>query len=371
MERIDTCVIGAGVVGLAIGRALTSISKDLIILDQAAHIGQGVSSRNSEVIHAGIYYPAGSLKATLCVAGKQLLYDYAETRKVPHRRCGKLIVATETAEEDELEIILAKARANGVDDLVWWSQEQLAREEPNVRATRALYSPSTGIFSAHDLMNSLLGEVEAGNGSFAGRTTVTAIEKTSDGFLVICESEGEEFRFETRRLVNAAGLGAQSVASGCDFLEPEQIPPLHLCQGRYFGLTGRNPFSHLIYPVPEKNGAGLGVHATIDLGGQVRFGPDVRYIDHEDYSVDESLRGAYFTAVSRYFPGLKEAQLVPAYTGIRPKLQGPADPPRDFLIQGPDAHGTENFVQLMGIESPGLTSSLAIAAYVRELFTDS
>lgn len=367
MDHVDTCVIGAGVVGLAIGRALARQGSDVYVLDCEAEFGQGVSSRNSEVIHAGIYYPENSMKANLCVRGKHLLYDYCRHHDVGHANCGKLIVATCPEEEDTLEEIRGKAAANGVDDLEYWSGARLAGAEPEVKATSALFSPSTGIVSSHALMQAYLADLEHAGGLFVGLARVTAVHRETGGFVVICDAAGDSYRFICRRLINSAGLGAQAVACGFDFLDASTVPPLYYCKGNYFMLTGGNPFTHLIYPVPEKTGAGLGVHATIDLGGQVKFGPDVEYIDEEDYSVSVERAALYYEAVRRYFPGLADGRLAPGYAGIRPKLQAPGASPCDFVIQGEAEHGVPGLVQLFGIESPGLTSSLAIAEYVAGL----
>jgi len=367
LDHIDTCVIGAGVVGLAIGRALSLRGAEVLVIDREADFGQGVSSRNSEVIHAGIYYPRDSLKARLCVRGKQLLYEYCAAHHVGHARCGKLIVATHRDEEEILEEIRQKASANGVDDLAWWSGERLREGEPNVKATLALFSPSTGIIGSHALMHAYLADLDRGGGAFVGQTEVMKVDRRGGDFEMVCSAAGNEYRFTARVLVNSAGLGAQAVAGRFEFLNPATIPPVYYCKGNYFTLNGRNPFCHLIYPVPEKTGAGLGVHATIDLGGQVKFGPDVEYVQTEDYQVSVTRLEQYYEAVRRYYPALADGQLAPGYVGIRPKLQGPGDPPADFVIQGESAHGIERLVQLYGIESPGLTSSLAIADYVDEL----
>ncbi|MBD3647605.1 MAG: NAD(P)/FAD-dependent oxidoreductase [Pseudomonadales bacterium] len=370
MDHVDICVIGAGVVGLAIGRALSGNGREVVVLDRAARYGEGVSSRNSEVIHAGIYYDKDSLKAVTCVRGKELLYDYCRRRGVGHRRCGKLIVATTPEEESVLEDIDARARANGVDDLTVWSREKIEKAEPAVRATLGLLSPSTGIVSAHELMNAYLGDMEANGGTFAGLTRVIEIQPNEGNFVLVCDMDGSQYRFSCRLLINSAGLGAQQIAGAIAGLDQSSVPPLYLCKGNYFPMGGKSPFSHLIYPVPEKSGAGLGVHATIDLGGQVKFGPDVEYIGSEDYSVSTERLDAYYTAVRRYFPGLPDDALTPGYAGIRPKLQGPADRPRDFEIHDHHVHGIQGLIQLFGIESPGLTSSLAIADHVKGLLAD-
>ncbi|MEX0941764.1 MAG: NAD(P)/FAD-dependent oxidoreductase [Pseudomonadales bacterium] len=371
MDKLDTCIIGAGVVGLAIGRALAQAGLEVVVVDRDSRIGQGISSRNSEVIHAGIYYPERSLKARFCVAGKKLLYDYCLDHPVGYARCGKLIVATNVDEEGELEQIRERARTNGVDDLEFWSAKRLQSEEPAVRAISGLFSPSTGIVSSHELMQSFLGDIERKGGTFAGETVIAKINRHKGLFVIGARVRGERYSFAARRVVNAAGLGAQELARQCDFLDSHTIPPLYYCKGNYFTLPGNSPFRHLIYPVPEKSGAGLGVHATIDLGGQVRFGPDVEYVETEDYTVSIDRLEQYYEAVRRYFPGLLDGQLEPGYVGIRPKLQGPKDPPRDFVIQCEEDHGVPGYVQLFGIESPGLTSSMAIADHVcRSLLGD-
>jgi L-2-hydroxyglutarate oxidase LhgO len=370
MDFLHTCVVGGGVVGLAIARDLSKFGTDVVALDRELKYGQGVSSRNSEVIHAGIYYPNDSLKAKLCVRGKNLLYEYCETHGVDYKRCGKLIVATESAEEDELAGILDKANANGVNDLEFWSPDKISYEEPNVRATLALHSPSTGVISSHDLMTAYLADLESNGGMFIGGINVVAIEVQGDRYVVHCDMQGDSYTFECAVLVNSAGLGAQQVAHSIDGLDDQTIPALYYCKGNYFTLSGKPPFSRLIYPVPEKSGAGLGVHATIDLAGQVKFGPDVEYIEIEDYEVSGSRIDDYYASVRRYYPSLADNQLTPGYVGIRPKLQGPSDSPRDYVIQTSEDHKLPGLIQLYGIESPGLTSSLAIAEYVSQSLQD-
>ena len=365
MDYLHTCVIGGGVVGLAIARELANFGRDVVVLDKELKYGQGVSSRNSEVIHAGIYYPKNSLKAEFCVRGKQLLYEYCETHRVEYKRCGKLIVATEFVEEEELGTIKEKASANGVVDLEYWSSKKLKMEEPNVSATLALFSPSTGVVSSHDLMTAYLADLEALGGVFIGGSTVISVEPERERFIVNCSLGRDAYCFECSVLINSAGLGAQAVAHNIAGLNQNAIPKLHYCKGNYFVLSGKPPFSHLIYPVPEPSGAGLGVHATIDIAGQIKFGPDVEYIEKENYEVSEYRLGEYYRAVRRYYPSLKDNQLTPGYSGIRPKLQGPYDSPKDYVIQTKEDHNLPGLVQLFGIESPGLTSSLAIAEHVR------
>lgn len=368
MDHVESCVIGAGVVGLAIAAKLAARSQSLLILDGESHYGQGVSSRNSEVIHAGIYYPKNSLKALLCCDGKRKLYAYCEKNKVSHQRIGKLIVATQSDEVDTLNSIQSKADENGVDDLQFWSKKQLAASEPDVRAVEALFSKSTGIISCHDLMTTYLAEAESHGASFAPQSRVVGLDISKGNYIVeVQAANNESFRFSCRNLVNAAGLGAQKVAALLASDMVSEVPPLYLCKGSYFSLTGRSPFQHLIYPVPETSGAGLGVHATLDLGGQVKFGPDVEYIETDNYAVSEDKQDGFYEAIRRYYPALPDGSLLAAYAGIRPKLQAQGEIPRDFEIQGQAVHGLPNMVQLFGIESPGLTASIAIADHVMNL----
>jgi L-2-hydroxyglutarate oxidase LhgO len=363
-DFVDTCVIGAGVVGLAVARSLAVSGLEVLVLESGPRFGEGVSSRNSEVIHAGIYYPEGSLKANLCVQGKELLYAYCAERQVGHQRIGKLIVANGEVEEAELVAIRAAAEANGVTDLIEISQQRLLQLEPAISATAALLSPSTGIVSAPELMTSFLGDLEAHRGSLACHAELRGVTQTTSGFLLDCDIEGQTYGLACRQLVNSAGLGAQSVAKSIVGLDHSLIPELHLCKGNYFHYQGKCPFSHLIYPVPEPGGAGLGVHATIDLGGQVKFGPDVEYVEHEDYEVSSERLAQSLLSIRRYFPTISETDIAPGYAGVRPKLQGPGEPVRDFQIHDAGVHGIPGLVNLFGIESPGLTSSMAIAETV-------
>ncbi|MBV1879421.1 MAG: NAD(P)/FAD-dependent oxidoreductase [Pseudomonadales bacterium] len=367
MDFVDTCIVGGGVIGLAIGKSLSLLAKDLLVLEQADDFGQGISSRNSEVIHAGIYYPKDSLKARLCVRGKALLYEYCVQRGLQYIRCGKLIVATCTDEEQILASIKQSAAENGVDDLNYWSQAKIAREEPNVKANLGLCSPSTGIVNVHELMTALTADIERAGGQVVTRAKVIAIKRETDRFLLHCLVDQQPYQLACRVLVNAAGLGAQRLAAAAEFVPREYIPELFLCKGSYFLYRGKSPFTHLIYPVPDKSGAGLGVHATIDLGGQVKFGPDVEYVEKEDYLVSSNRLESYYAAIARYFPALEKIQLQSGYAGIRPKLQAPGSAVEDFVIQAETVHGVPGYLQLFGIESPGLTASLAIAEYVTGL----
>jgi L-2-hydroxyglutarate oxidase LhgO len=358
MDSIDCVVIGAGVIGLAVARALAKAGREVVILERNDVIGAETSSRNSEVIHAGIYYPTGSRKARLCVAGRERLYDYCRARGIPHRRLGKLIVAVGAAQTPDLAALQRKAAANGVDDLQWLEAPQARRIEPAVRCVAALLSPSTGIIDSHGLMLSLQGEAEDAGAMIAFLSQVNGGWLESDGF-VLDVGGAAPARLRCRRLVNAAGLGAQDVARRLVGFDWRFVPPLHLAKGHYFTLAGRSPFQRLVYPMPEP--AGLGVHVTLDLAGRARFGPDVEWIARIDYDVDAGRAAAFVTAIRRYYPELRDGSLQPAYAGIRPKLQAAGGPPEDFLIQGPDTHGVSGLVNLFGIESPGLTASLAIA----------
>jgi L-2-hydroxyglutarate oxidase LhgO len=363
MDEFDCAVIGAGVVGLAVARALALQGREVIVLECEGAIGTGTSSRNSEVIHAGIYYAKGSLKARLCVEGKLLLYAYAAERGIPHRRCGKLIVATSQAQVAQLDAIAAKARANGVDDMVLLTRDEARALEPRLECLAALHSPSTGIVDSHALMLALQGDLENAGGVVALKSQVTRAECTPDG-IVLFAADGTALR--CRSVVNAAGLTAPALARQFEGLPPASVPQAFFAKGSYFTLAGRAPFSHLIYPVPEA--AGLGVHLTLDLGGQAKFGPDVEWVDSPtDLVVDPARGDGFYAQVRRYWPGLPDGALIPGYSGMRPKICGPGEAAADFLIAGPADHGIAGLVNLFGIESPGLTSSLAIGRHVAAL----
>jgi L-2-hydroxyglutarate oxidase LhgO len=363
-EPVDAVIVGAGVVGLAVARALALAGREVVVLEAESAVGTGTSSRNSEVIHAGIYYPPGSLKAKLCVAGRRALYPYLAARGVAHRRCGKLIAATEAGEIPGLEKILAQGRANGVKDLRPLSAAQARALEPELACVAALESPSTGIVDSHGFMLALRGDAEDRGAAIAFRSPVVSASVRS-GFIELEVGGAEPTRLAARILVNSAGLFAPRVARSIGGFPPALLPPEFYCKGNYFSLSGRSPFSRLIYPAPEA--AGLGVHLTLDLAGQARFGPDVEWIDSIDYDVDPRRAAGFYGAIRRYWPGLKDGALAPAYSGIRPKIQAREEPPRDFLIQGPRDHGIAGLVNLFGIESPGLTAALAIGEHVREL----
>jgi len=365
IERVDAVVVGAGVVGLAVARALALAGRETIILEKEMTIGTGTSSRNSEVIHAGIYYPKGSLKARLCVAGRKALYAYCDAHGVPYRRCGKLIVAIGEEQRGALERVLATARGNGVDDITPISREEAQALEPALACASALLSPSTGILDSHAYMLALLGDAQAHGAMLAYGSTVTGGRVDENGIIIDVRSDGAVTTLAPRLLVNCAGLEAQSIAASIAGLPPETIPPLRYAKGNYFQLLGRAPFTRLIYPVPEPGG--LGVHITIDLGGQAKFGPDVEWVERLDYTVDAERGARFYAAIRQYWPGLPDEALVPGYAGIRPKIPANGDGAPDFVIQGKDGHGVEGLINLYGIESPGLTSSLAIADLVTRL----
>ncbi len=373
VERIDCVVIGAGVVGLACARALARAGREVIIVEAGERFGGGISSRNSEVVHAGLYYPPGSLKASLCVRGRELLYHYCAQRGIAHRRCGKLVVATDAAQENRLREIAARAAANGVDDLRWLDADAAQRLEPALRCSAALLSPSTGIVDSHALMLALLGDAEAAGALLALNTPVDAGEVVTDG-IHLHTGGTAPLRILARCVVNAAGLGAPALAARIDGLAAEHVPPAHFAKGNYFALQGRAPFTRLVYPVPEE--AGLGVHLTLDLQGRARFGPDVEWLDLPpdardlDYRVTEQRAAAFYGEIRRYWPALPDGALVPDYSGIRPKICGPQDPAADFRIDGAARHGVSGLVNLFGIESPGLTAALAIAENVVEIVAE-
>jgi L-2-hydroxyglutarate oxidase LhgO len=360
VEELDAAVIGAGVVGLAVARALAQAGREVVILEAEDAIGTHTSSRNSEVIHAGIYYPKGSLKARSCVAGKERLYEYCVEHGVPHRRSGKLIVAASEDQVSELENIQKKAQANGVTDVVWMTRAQAQALEPEVQCAAALYSPSTGIIDSHALMLAYLGDAEERGAMLALKTRLIGAQVVPGGFVV----HTSEMDIRCRVLVNSAGLRAPSLAKSIEGYPAKLAPAEYYAKGNYYSLNKKSPFSRLVYPVPEPGG--LGVHVTLDMAGQARFGPDVEWIDRIDYAVDPLRAERFYAAIRRYWPGLPDGALAPGYSGIRPKTSGPGEPAADFEVQGPKAHGIPGLVHLFGIESPGLTSSLALAGLVVE-----
>ena len=357
--EIDCVVIGAGVVGLAIARALAQSGREVLVAEATEAIGTGTSSRNSEVIHAGIYYPAGSLKARLCVRGKHLLYAYCAERGIPHKRLGKLIVATSAEQAAQLEGIAQRARANGVDDLQFISGEDAMRLEPALRCTAALVSPSTGIVDSHALMLAYQGDAENAGAQCVFHTPLVSGRVRPQGGFDLQFGGDDAMSLSCNVLINSAGLQAPALARRIEGVPAASIPTDYLCKGSYFTLSGRAPFSRLIYPVPQH--AGLGVHLTLDMGGQAKFGPDTEWVGTEDYTIDPARAEVFYAAVRSYWPALPDDALAPGYTGIRPKISGPHEPAADFVIAGPAAHGVPGLVNLFGIESPGLTSSLALA----------
>jgi L-2-hydroxyglutarate oxidase LhgO len=357
-DEVEAVVIGAGVIGLAAARALALAGHEVVVLERAYTIGFETSSRNSEVIHGGLYYPAGSLKATACVAGRERLYAYCAEHGVPHARLGKLIVATEEAELPGVQKIEAASLANGVTNLEWLTASEAQLLEPELNCIAALLSPSTGIIDSHALMLAYQGDAEEAGAFVAFRSPVLGGRVRVDGFELDVGGD-EPVTIRCRLLVNAAGLYAPALARAIDGVPLETIPPAYFCRGVYFTLSGKTPFRRLIYPVPVPGG--LGVHITLDLAGQARFGPDVEWIPAVDYSVDPRRGDAFYAAVRRYWPGLRDGALQPGYAGIRPKISGPNEAAADFVVQGPETHGVPGLVNLYGIESPGLTASLPLA----------
>ena len=364
MDRVECVVIGAGVIGLGIARRLAQAGREVVVLEAAEGIGTVTSSRNSEVIHAGIYYPAGSLMARMCVEGKRALYAYCHNHGVPHRNCGKLIVAVTANETGRLQSIKAHAEANGVLDMQTLDREEARALEPALNCDAALLSPSTGIIDSHAFMLALRGDAEDAGAAFAFHTPMLQATATPQGIELAAGGQ-TPMALQCSLLVNAAGLGASTVARSIDGMPNDLIPPSYLAKGNYFSCSARAPFSRLIYPLPEPGG--LGVHLTLDMAGQARFGPDVEWIDSIDYAVDPARAERFYPAIRRYWPTLPDGALMPSYSGIRPKIVPPAVAMQDFVIQGPQDHGVAGLINLFGIESPGLTSSLAIADYVAAL----
>ena len=364
METLDCVVIGAGVVGLAIARRLALAGHEVVVLEAENSIGNHTSSRNSEVIHAGIYYPTGSLRAQMCLAGKKLLYRYCPSRGVEHKRITKIIVATAEDEIPTLNKYKEQAERNGVDDLVWLEKAEVNAMEPNVVAVAGVLSPSTGIIDSHGLMLAYQGDAEAKGAALVFESPVLGGKITADGIELDVGGK-EPMQVRARTVVNAAGLTAPAVSRTIAGIPEASIPPQHFCKGHYFTLAGKAPFSRLIYPV----GSGLwhGVHVTLDLAGGARFGPDLKWLDGIDYSFDEQRAASFYEAIRHYYPKLADGSLVPGYTGIRPKITAQGEPAADFVIQGPNDHGIAGMVNLYGIESPGLTSSLAIGNHVARL----
>jgi L-2-hydroxyglutarate oxidase LhgO len=363
-EKVDCAIIGAGVVGLAIARHFAMSGREVVVLEGENAFGTHTSSRNSEVIHRGIYYETGSLKAHFCIAGRKLLYRYCEEHQVAHRRIGKVIVACDESELPGLKKYKEQAEINGVDDLRMLDKRELEQLEPEVRCVAGFLSPSTGIVDTHGLMLAYLGDAESHGASLALSSPVVSGECRDDGILLNIGGN-DAMSLLCRTVINSAGLTAQAVARSITGMPGDTIPPTYYAIGHYYTLSGRTPFSHLVYPVARQDW--LGVHVTVDLGGRVKFGPDFAWTDRIDYRFDESREAAFYKAIRRYYPGLRDGALQPGYTGIRPRITGPGEPAQDFLIHGPATHGVKGLVNLYGIESPGVTSSLAIAEYVARL----
>lgn len=373
MENVDAVIVGAGVMGLAIAARLSCTFANVLIIDKHLGFGEETSSRNSEVIHAGIYYPEQSLKASLCVEGKLALYEYCQQRRIPFNPLGKLIVAQNEDQQAYLQSLLLRGSINGVDDLVWQSRRELHRFSSELKASVGLLSPSTGIIDSHSYMQSLLAEAESNGAMFAANTQFIGAEPTDKGFNLSLDIEGEVMSLQSRYLINSAGLYSTDVAQNIDGVGRASIPELHWCKGHYFSYGGKSPFSRLVYPVPETKITGLGIHATLDMGWQLKFGPDTQYISRSttpDYSIDSNLKPRFLEAIRRYFPDIDANKLRPSYSGVRPKLQGPNAGFADFRIDGCKAHGIQGLINLFGIESPGLTASLAIAKYVEALLAE-
>jgi L-2-hydroxyglutarate oxidase LhgO len=362
MEDVDCVVVGAGVVGIAAARALAIAGREVIVLDAAAGIGTETSSRNSEVIHAGIYYPKDSVMARLCVDGRRTLYRYCSERGVSFSNCGKLIVAASEKEAAQLPALKARADANGVEGMRQLSAAEARAMEPNLTCVSALFSPSTGIVDSHAYMVALQGDAETAGAMFVFHSPVTGGRSTNEGVQITVGGE-EPMTLRCRTLINSAGLHATRVARLIEGMPSQLVPNTYFAKGNYFTLEGRSPFSRLIYPAPVPGG--LGVHLTIDLGGQARFGPDVEWIDTIEYTVDPRRADRFYAAVRRYWPGLQDGALLPGYCGIRPKLAPQGAAPRDFMVQGPKDHGVTGLVNLFGIESPGLTAAIALGDLVR------
>jgi L-2-hydroxyglutarate oxidase LhgO len=369
LNEVDCIVVGAGVIGLAVARAVARSGREVIVIERERHIGMHSSSRNSEVIHAGIHYPPGSLKATLCVQGREALYRYCDIHDIGYRRCGKLTVAASHADLPHLERIEANARASGVDDLEWLEGAEAMRLEPQLECALALHSPSTGIVDSHGYMQCLLGDAESYGANVAYGTQVTALQVNARGIEVCIDGEAAPV-VRARWLINCAGLGAAQLAAAMPEFPRAHIPRIHYAKGSYFSLPGRAPFTRLIYPAPSASGH-LGIHLTLDLAGGARFGPDMQWLEGlgeaPDYTVDASRAAVFADAVRTYWPSLPAARLTPAYAGIRAKLSGRGEPARDFLISGPREHGVAGVVNVFGIDSPGLTSSLALGDVIAAL----
>ena len=362
----DVIIAGAGVVGLAVARAIGEAGRSVLTIERAPRIGLGVSARSSEVVHAGLYYPPASHKARLCRRGAEMLYRYCETRRVDVERVGKLVVATDPDQEEKLDAIARNAQAAGVGDLSRLDEAEARKLEPNLRCCCAILSPSTGIVDSRGLMLALQGDAEAAGVGFAFNARIEggALNKGGIVLHIRDRDSAEALSLQTRVLINTAGLGATAIAREIEGFPRDAVPPFYLARGCYFALAAPAPFRRLVYPIPVVGG--LGVHLTLDLGGQARFGPDIEWVQEESYEVDPRRAHAFYEEIRRYWPDLADGSLVPAYAGIRPKISGPGEPAADFRIDGPAEHGVASVINLFGIESPGLTASLAIGELVGE-----
>ena len=368
-EFLDVVVVGAGVIGLAVARQLSRAGRDVIVLEHNAYIGEETSSRNSEVIHAGIYYPTNSAKARLCVRGKELLYSYCDEKKIPYRRCGKLMIALDNHQEKQLSAIVTQGKINGVNDLEQLSATEAVKLEPEIRCLSAAFSPSTGIIDTHSFMHALQGDLEAAGGNIAFLSDCRGGRIEDDGINLKVVNQGKELTIRANTIVNAAGLRATQLANSISGLGTQHVPRTHYAKGTYFILQQKSPFTHLVYPMPD--GAWLGIHSTLDIRGQARFGPNQEWIEEIDYEVNTELEELFYEAIRQYWPTIPEGSLGPGYAGVRPKIVGPGEAPGDFIIQGPNKHGVDGLINLFGIESPGLTSSLAIGEEVFRMLGSS
>ncbi len=368
MEKIEITIVGAGVIGLAVARELSKSYQDIFVLEKNSSFGKETSSRNSEVIHAGLYYPKDSLKTKTCIEGKQLLYEFCSRNNIQHKKIGKLIVAIDKNEVEDLRNLFQHGLKNGVEDLKLLSKDEIKSFEPNIKAEEAIYSPSTGIIDSHSLMNNLVLQFRSQQGHIAYNTELIGIDKAKDGFIITVKDNTEgHFKFLTRILINCAGLNSDKVATMAGLLKDEY--KLKYCKGDYFRIHNNKAkyIRRLVYPVPKKDRAGLGIHATLDLSGSLRLGPDDEYVREIDYNIDESKKRVFYESVRQFLPFIEPEDLSPDTSGIRPKLQGPQEAFRDFIIKDETDNGLPAFINLIGIESPGLTSSLSIAKMVNEM----
>lgn len=368
MEEINITIIGAGVVGLAVAEELSKGHKDIFVIERNLSFGQEISSRNSEVIHAGIYYPKDSLKAKTCIEGRRLLYEFCQSNNIPHKKTGKLIVAVGNKEAEDLEKLYKNGSDSGVADLKMFSKADIKKLEPNVKAEQAIYSPSTGIIDTHSFMKGLSDNFKSRGGRLVYNTQVSAIDKANGGFMVTTEDKREgEFKFSTRILINCAGLDSDKISGMAGLNKPEY--KLKYCKGDYFRVHNNKAklINGLVYPVPKREGAGLGIHATLDLAGGLRLGPDDEYIGKINYDIDPAKQKPFYESVRTFLPFIQLENLAPDTSGIRPKLQGKSEPFRDFIIKEESENGLPGFINLIGIESPGLTASLSIAKLVKTL----